>query len=63
MNEFTPSKILRAKDLKACLNISSATFWRWVKEPSFPRKIQMGPRAVGWDSQEVSQWLKGKKRT
>jgi len=50
-------KILRPAQLAEMLGICTVTLWRWSKEPHFPRKIQIGKRAVGWRSDEIEKYL------
>ena len=39
--------ILRPKDVCQVLNISNATYWRWVKNGNLPQPIRLGPNTVG----------------
>jgi predicted DNA-binding transcriptional regulator AlpA len=40
------------------LGVSRATLWRWSKTVSgFPVPYQVGPNAVGWDEQEIDEFL------
>lgn len=50
-------RILRPAQLAEKLGICTVTLWRWSKEPQFPRKIQIGKRAVGWRSDEIEAYL------
>ena len=36
--------------------LSKSTRWRLEKAGDFPKKIQLGPRAVGWRAEEIIQW-------
>jgi len=38
--------------------LSKSTRWRLEKAGDFPKKIQLGPRAVGWRAEEIIQWCK-----
>jgi prophage regulatory protein len=49
--------IYRVKDLVAMLNVSSQTLWRWERNGRFPKRIQLGPNAVGWPAEEIHNWL------
>jgi len=39
------------------LPISPATFWRKVKEGSFPKPIKLGARITAWKVGEVRAWI------
>lgn len=36
--------------------VSRATIDRWERDGLFPRRRQLGPRRVAWDSAEVAAW-------
>jgi prophage regulatory protein len=38
--------------------LSKSTRWRMEKAGDFPKKIQLGPRSVGWRAEEIIQWCK-----
>ncbi len=38
--------------------LSKSTRWRMEKAGDFPKKVQLGPRAVGWRAEEIIQWCK-----
>jgi prophage regulatory protein len=40
--------------------LSKSTRWRLEKAGDFPKKIQLGPRAVGWRAEEIIQWCKNR---
>ncbi len=41
-------------------NISRSTIDRWIKDRSFPKKVQLGKNSVGWDLAEIEQWFQEK---
>jgi Rha family phage regulatory protein len=49
--------IYRKKAVLEKFGISETTLRRWMKEEEFPRPRQLGPRAVGWLSGQVTAWL------
>jgi prophage regulatory protein len=50
-------EIIRPKELCEKLHMSPNTIDRLIKENNFPRKIQLGSRAVGWRVSEINKWL------
>jgi prophage regulatory protein len=50
--------VLRPKELAQALGLGKTTLWLWSKRPDFPPKIRLGPRAVGWDVDQVREWLR-----
>lgn len=65
-HEQSPSIILRRKHLEAHLRLSRSAIYGKMKynpnrpneyDPTFPKPIQIGARAVGWLKAEVDAWL------
>jgi len=34
-------------------------WWNYEKQGIVPRRIQLGPRRVGWRMSELQQWIRG----
>ena len=49
--------ILRLPTVKAITGLSRSTIYLRMSEGSFPEKIRLGSRAVGWLETEVQDWL------
>jgi prophage regulatory protein len=49
--------ILRRPDVEVKVGFKRAYLYELMKEGKFPRQIQLGVRAVGWDSVEIEQWI------
>jgi prophage regulatory protein len=47
----------RLSDVKALVGLSRATIDRLEAANDFPKRIRLGRAAVGWDLNEVSDWL------
>lgn len=56
-NGGTDMKVLRVKDVTERLGICRDTLWRLEKRGLFPRRIQLGRRAVGWLEEDIENWL------
>ncbi len=59
-------KILRRKELEQRTGLARSTIYSKLKrnpkrptdyDPSFPRPVSIGPKAVGWLEHEVDAWL------
>ena len=50
-------QILRLNDVKAKTGLSRSTIYLRMAEGTFPKKISLGPRAVGWINSEVIEWI------
>ena len=46
--------ILRLKHVKNRIGLSRSTIYLRIQEGTFPRPVNLGARAVGWPSDEVS---------
>lgn len=56
-------RILRMKELSVVISMSRSSCYEKMNprskryDPSFPRPIQIGVRAVGWRESELMAWL------
>lgn len=56
-------QVKRPRAASQQLGIALSTLYDWTTPssprfiPDFPKKIKLGPRAVGFDSAEVSAWI------
>ena len=50
-------QILRLNDVKAKTGLSGSTIYLRMAEGTFPKKISLGSRAVGWINSEVIEWI------
>ncbi len=55
-HEKIERKIIRLKELIIRLGMSESWIRRREKEGSFPIRKRLGPRAVGWDLDQVESW-------
>lgn len=64
MNE--PQRVVRLPELTQLLSVSKSTIYSWTSprspqfDQSFPKKIYLGSRSVGWILADVHIWLKSK---
>lgn len=49
--------ILRRKQVEKRTGLSRSTIYLYIQEGTFPRPINLGPRAVGWLENEIETWL------
>lgn len=49
--------IIRPTELAQRLGVSHPTLWRMEKRGDLPPRKQIGPRAVGWLTTDIEQWL------
>ena len=56
-------RLLRLEEVVGRCALSKPTVYRYVKDGSFPRAVQVGPRAVRWRESEINAWLEGRPRT
>lgn len=51
-------KILRLRDVQEMTGGQSrTTIWRLEKQKKFPKRINLGGRAVGWRLTEIQEWI------
>lgn len=51
-------QVLRVRDVAKKMGISKATLYRWIDAGEFPKPLRLGPRSVGWWSDDVKEWLR-----
>ncbi|MFL9907345.1 helix-turn-helix transcriptional regulator [Paraburkholderia sp. RL17-337-BIB-A] len=49
--------ILRRNQVQDATGLSKSTIYARTREGTFPRPIQLGPRAVGWRRGDIDAWL------
>ena len=59
LNRIDPAehRILRRAEVEAKTGFKRAHIYSLMKEGKFPKALRLGVRAVGWDSEEVEQWI------
>jgi prophage regulatory protein len=58
-NEMENDRILRFKEMQEMIGgYSRTSLWRLQKQDGFPKKLQLGPRAVGWRLSDIQKWIK-----
>ena len=50
-------QIIRLKDVIALTGLSRSTIYLRMVQGKFPKKINLGSRAVGWISSDVNEWI------
>ncbi len=50
-------RILRKPAVEQMTGLHEVTLWRRERSGDFPRRVQLGGRAVGWLESEVIAWL------
>jgi len=53
--------LIRWINVKEQVPLSRSQIWRLEKAGKFPRRIQLSENSVGWDSEEIEQWLNERK--
>lgn len=49
--------ILRRPQVVAMTGLARSTIYLKISEGTFPRQVNLGPRAVGWFADEIQAWL------
>lgn len=53
-------RILRLPELIHIVGLSTSSIWRKELTGDFPKRIKLGPRAVGWLASEIEAWLQNR---
>ena len=51
------NQILRLPAVKAQTGLSRSTIYLRIKQGAFPAPVALGPRAVGWNSEDIDCWI------
>ncbi len=51
-----PKKFLRLPAVIELVGIKRTVIYERMKAGTFPKPVQIGPRAVAWDQEELAQW-------
>ena len=54
---MTDIRMLKLEEVMKITGLGRSTLYALVKSGSFPKQVQLGPRAVRWDSRAVERWL------
>ena len=49
--------LIRPQELAKKLGIGLSTLYDRIKEPDFPRKVQISKNAVGFRESEIIEWM------
>lgn len=49
--------ILRLPSVKTRTGLSRSTIYLRISQDLFPKPVSLGPRAVGWLENEISDWI------
>jgi len=55
-------QILRCREVCNRTGLGRSALYAAIQEGRFPRQIKLGPRAAGWLSSEVEDWIAGRVR-
>ena len=45
------------RDLPEIVGYKRSTLYLKIKEGTFPPPVKLGPRAVGWKSEDIEAWI------
>jgi prophage regulatory protein len=55
--------VIKLKSVMKQTALSRTTIYKRMKEGKFPEQVPLGGRAVGWNEQEVDDWLNAQMAT
>jgi len=54
------NKILRLPEVKEISGLSRSSIYLGMKNGTFPKSIQLGPRMIGWSAKSIENWINDK---
>ncbi|MBN1379690.1 MAG: AlpA family phage regulatory protein [Gammaproteobacteria bacterium] len=59
----TITELLRPAECAVYLGMSRSRLWKLTEtDPTFPKKIVLSPRCVGWRKTAIDEWLRKKEQ-
>ncbi len=55
-------RFLRLPEVKQQVGIGRTAIYQRIKSGEFPAPISLGPRAVGWTSDSIENWIESRIR-
>ena len=55
-------RILNSNEVVKKIGLSEVTIWRRERDGSFPKRINLSDRRVGWAESEIEDWLDSRPR-
>lgn len=56
-NQVQPRKFIKIQQVKELCSLSTAEVYRRIAMGTFPKQINLGPKAVAWIEGEVIAWV------
>lgn len=53
--------IIRLDSVIRATGLSKSSIYAFERAGTFPKRIRLGARAVGWDADEVAEWVRTRK--
>ena len=54
-------RLMKVKEVAEQIGLSVATVWRMVAAGTFPRPVNIAPRATRWRSDSVETWIESQR--
>jgi len=54
---YPADRILDDREVRELTKLCRATLWRMEKRGEFPKRVQMGPRRIGWKLSDIERWI------
>jgi len=60
MNSSEFDRLVRMKELKQLIGLSNASIYRYIKNGTFPKQIQLSQNCVAWRMSAIEKWIREK---
>lgn len=58
--QAVPRQFLRLPQVIAQTGLKRSSIYMHIQKGDFPKQIKLGPKAVGWDADEIAVWQAAK---
>ena len=55
-------RILKTNEVVKIIGLSKVTIWRMERSGTFPKRINLSDRRVGWIESEIFEWLESRRK-
>jgi prophage regulatory protein len=58
--DMSTERIIREPERERVTTVSRTQWWRKERKGQAPKRVQLGPNAVGWLASEIDGWIKAR---
>ena len=60
--DMDDDKIISLREVQNFVPLSRSTLWRMERVGTFPRRVRIGVRRIGWHYSDIQEWIDSRRR-